>query len=87
MDRQKTKAKVILSSIYGKTALDQQIYPNTEVSYFDGIYEAIRYSQYCGFGVYRVYDRIGDDIFDVLYHGEVYLDTDSVVYLMDQVKQ
>lgn len=64
-----------------------KVYPNTEISYFDGIYEAVRYCQYCGYGTYRVYDKIEDEIYDVLYHGEVYLDYDAVVYLMDQVKQ
>lgn len=87
MERQKTNKKVVLSSIYGPCAVEQPIYPNTEISYFDGIYDAVRYSQYVGFGYYRCYDRIGEEIFDVMYHGKVYLTRGQIEYVMNLVKQ
>ena len=64
-----------------------RIYPDQTVNYFDGVYEATRLSQYCGFGKYRCYDRIGEELFPVVYHGKVYLDFADVIYLMESVKQ
>lgn len=64
-----------------------RIYPDTSIPYFDGIQDVVRFSQYLGFGKYRVYDRIEDEIFPVLDCGMIYLDYDSVVHLMDSVKQ
>ena len=63
------------------------IYPDSEVSYFDGINNAVRLSQYCGFNTYRCYDRIDGEMFPVVYHGKVYLSFAECVYLMESVMQ
>ena len=65
-----------------------KIYPNRVITYYNGKIDrwCMRYSQYCGFGSYRVYDIMENEIIDVFYHGKVYLDYDAVVYLMDQIK-
>lgn len=65
-----------------------RVYPDTSIQYFDGIQEVTRFSMYLGFGKYRVFDSYSDDeIFPVLDCGMIYLNYDSVVHLMDSVKQ
>lgn len=68
--------------------MSSKIYPNRVITYYNSKTGkwCMRYSQYCGFGSYRVYDIIENEIIDVLYMGDVYLDFNGVVYLMHQVE-